>query len=259
MAEVDIRKAALEVADKLNIEEGQPTPTPSDEEEQKQEQLPEEGEPAEEEEVGGEEEEEEEELPKKGKYVPISRFNEVWKKLKTTERALEMLLQGQQQFAPPQQPPQPPKVEVPDFDAMTPKEQAQWLLKTVEDMVQKTIAQHVEPIRQETAVERAAREVQACMQKYPDYLDYREEMIKIAERHPTLNAEEVYLLAKGDKGTVAKSVAKRVLEKTQLKKKAKVETRSSSAAKVVESEPKFKNVREAAENIAKKMGLLKEE
>lgn len=257
---VDIRNIAQQVANEMESkpEDEQPKSPAPEEEAQEQEMAESEKEEAEPEEIGEVGEEAEEPSPKqKGKYVPISRFNEVWRKLKTAERTLEALIAQQQQLTQPT--PKEEKIEMPDLDAMTPKEQAQWLLKTVGEMMHKTVSQYIEPIRYESKLERAQREVQECIAKYPDYLDYRDKMIELAEKHPTLSAEEVYFLAKGDKGAVAKSVVKRVQEKTALKKKAKVETRSSSAAKVEESAPQFKNAKEAAMAVAKKLGLVKEE
>jgi hypothetical protein len=79
----------------------------------------------------------------------------------------------------------------------------------------------------------------------------------ISQRNPSLSAEEVYILAKGhtsDKDRV-KKIVKKVADKAALKKKAKSEKRSSAVDRMEVDATKFKTVREAAEHVAKKMGL----
>ena len=69
-----------------------------------------------------------------------------------------------------------------------------------------------------------------------------------------MTAEEVYFLAKGDKGAVTKSVVARQKEKMLAKKKANVEKRSSSVDKITENK-EFKTIRDAGLAMAKKLGM----
>ncbi len=104
-------------------------------------------------------------------------------------------------------------------------------------------------------VERAAADIQATSKKYADFWDYRMEMADIAERHPSLSAEQCYLLATGNTQAVKRSVAEQTKKKLALKKAARTETRSTSGEKVTERK-EFKTVKEAGLAAAKKLGLI---
>jgi len=55
------------------------------------------------------------------------------------------------------------------------------------------------PLAQAVTTERTRQEVEAAAREFPDYFDYREEMIKLAEANPSLNARQVYFLAKAQR------------------------------------------------------------
>lgn len=55
------------------------------------------------------------------------------------------------------------------------------------------------PLAQAVTSERTRQEVEAAVKEFPDFFDYREEMTKLAESNPSLNAKQVYHLAKANK------------------------------------------------------------
>jgi len=235
------------MATAVKVADTQPESTtgPAPEEEEK---VQTEGAPQEEVEEVVEGEEPQEEV----KTVPLRRFNEVYARMKELERTLVQLVGAQQQ---PQPPPPVEKEQLPDFDSMTPAEVAHWTLKQTQRLVDDAVRRAVQPVVSTVEATRVSREIKEAEAKYPDFWDYREQMIELAQRHPTLTAEEVYHLAKRDEGAVKRSVMKRVKASIEKKKAAKTETRSSPAEKVLES-TQYKNVKEAALAQAKKLGLL---
>ncbi len=249
----DINTAAQKAANDLGLspqeappKEGEPEPEP---------ELGEE-EPGEEESIEAEPEEVEPGKSEKppSKFIPKRRFDEVYGESKQKDRVIEyltgLLKQTQQTPAPEKEVPE----TLPDFEEMTNKELALWMVNKLGDKIDKTISSKVSPVLEQSELERATRDIDQTARKYQDYFDYRDEMINIAKRHPSLNAEEVYRLAKGDKEAVAKSVTQRMKQKVQQKKNAKVEKHSSPAAKM-DTKKEYKTVREAALAVAEKLGM----
>jgi hypothetical protein len=79
-----------------------------------------------------------------------------------------------------------------DLDSMSNKDLVEYILSSVRGMLNQTIV----PLKQEAQVTAAMQQVKEAAAKYPDFWDYRDEMIRLARAHPTLTAEEAYHLAK---------------------------------------------------------------
>jgi hypothetical protein len=268
VAGVDMDAAVAEAAEKLGIDleekkEDKPAPPkkekqPAPKEEAVEEVVEEEPEEAEDEEAEASEEEEpeEEEAPvPEAKSVPLARFNEVYGKMRQLERAIEILQKDKET-------PVPKKKEMPNFDEMSEAAKAQWLLDSVAELVDGKISAKIGPVMSKAELEAANRDVQETAKRHPDYADYGPLMIDIANRHPNLNAEEVYQLTVGlnpkKKGAVDKKNlldrAKKAKDKVALKKKANVEKRSSAREKLSEK-IEYKGVRDAGIAIAEKLGM----
>ena len=268
VAGVDMDAAVAEAAEKLGIDleekkEDKPAPPkkekqPAPKEEAVEEVVEEEPEEAEDEEAEASEEEEpeEEEAPvPEAKSVPLARFNEVYGKMRQLERAIESLQKDKET-------PAPKKKEMPNFDEMSEAAKAQWLLDSVAELVDGKINAKIGPVISKAEFEAANRDVQETAKRHPDYADYGPLMIDIANRHPNLNAEEVYQLTVGlnpkKKGAVDKKNlldrAKKAKDKVALKKKANVEKRSSAREKLSEK-IEYKGVRDAGIAIAEKLGM----
>lgn len=86
----------------------------------------------------------------------------------------------------------PSKEEEVDFEGMSKKELVDYILSGVS----KTVKDEVSPLRSEVNMNAYVGQVKECMGKYPDYLDYKDEMIATAKKHPTMSADEVYHLTK---------------------------------------------------------------
>lgn len=89
-----------------------------------------------------------------------------------------------------------PKADV-DLDAMSNRELTEYILRTMTGM----LAQTVVPVQQQTQFNAIKAEVDKVAAAHSDYWDYQEEMIRIGRAHPTMSAEEAYLLAKSRPGT----------------------------------------------------------
>jgi hypothetical protein len=147
---------------------------------------------------------------------------------------------------------------------MTEKEKAKWLLDSVSKLVDGKLEKKLGPMQTQREQERADADVRKVASEHPDFKLLAPHMVEVAKRNPTLSAEDVYLLTKarvsGTKGFEKERVAeiaKKVQSKIALKKKAVTTKRSSPTAKLSES-TEFKTVKEAAESVARKIGLLKE-
>src|SRR5205807_4154692 len=84
-----------------------------------------------------------------------------------------------------------------DFEAMSQKELVDYILQTVRGEVRQAVV----PVAQEAQFREMQSQVKEASGKYPDFWDYKEDMVKLAKQHPTLTAEQAYHLAKGA-GTV---------------------------------------------------------
>jgi hypothetical protein len=183
--------------------------------------------------------------------IPLQRFNEVYGRMKELERTLLEVAKAGRQPAP-----QQPRVEPePDWDTMTNKEVAQYIMTQVGTNVGNLIKKTVEPMQSHAEAERVSRDIQSTAAKFPDFWDHREKMVELAERHPTLTAEEAYHLASGNPVALKKTIAQRVNAGVQKKKAARTEMRSSPAEKVAEN-TQYKTVREAGLAAAKKLGMM---
>jgi hypothetical protein len=203
---------------------------------------------AEEEEVETEQEHE----PEPSKYIPIKRFNEVYGRMKELERSLVEVATNASR---PQQHTKEVEEEFPDFEQMTPQQVAKWNLGQMKKMVQEAVHSEVSPITSNVARERATKMIDEAASKHSDFYDYKDQIIDIGNRHPTLTPEEAYFLATKDLNSVKKSMGKRMQEKIAVKKSARTETRTSPGDKTVEK-TEFKNVKEAAIYNARKLGLM---
>ena len=97
--------------------------------------------------------------------------------------------------------PQPQLEPEPEFDPDTAsqKELVEYVTKKVANLIEQRIGEVDKQIKRqeyETQYEKAQREVQEAMRKYPDFNNYRVDMIEIAKKHPNISAEDAYLLAK---------------------------------------------------------------
>ena len=107
-----------------------------------------------------------------------------------------------------QQPnPQPQPEPEPDFDPDTAsqRELVEYVTKKVANLIEQRVGEVDKQVKRqeyESQYEKAQREVQETMRKYPDFGNYRMEMIEIAKRHPNISAEEAYLLAKAKAGGI---------------------------------------------------------
>lgn len=110
-----------------------------------------------------------------------------------------------------QQPkPQPQPEPEPEFDPDTAsqRELVEYVTRKVANLIEQRVGEVDKQIKRqeyETQYEKAQREVQEAMRKYPDFNNYRLDMIEIAKKHPNISAEDAYLLAK------AKAVGRRSL------------------------------------------------
>lgn len=110
-----------------------------------------------------------------------------------------------------QQPkPQPQPEPEPEFDPDTAsqRELVEYVTRKVANLIEQRVGEVDKQIKRqeyETQYEKAQREVQEAMRKYPDFNNYRVDMIEIAKKHPNISAEDAYLLAK------AKAVGRRSL------------------------------------------------
>ena len=259
--------AVQEAAEKLGIKLPEEEAAPSKKEKQP---APAEGvveaetteEVGEAEEVAAEEttEELEEEAPteeKASKTVPLPRFNEVYGRMRQLEKAVQILQAEKEAPAPKRE-----VATLPNFEEMNEQQKAEWLLKSVGEMVESKINARVGPAEEARKQDMANADVLATAKKHPDYAAYGTVMIDIANRHPSLGAEEVYQLAVAmnpktrteAQKQAAVEIAQKAKAKMTLKKKANVEKRSSAREKISEK-VEYKGVRDAGLALAEKLGL----
>ncbi len=187
------------------------------------------------------------------KTIPLRRFNEVYGRMKELERLVkDMAVATKDEVA--RRP--APEEELPDFDHMTSKDIAKWNLAQIKKTVQEVVNSSIGPVVNSSKEEKALRMIETAAKKYPDFYDYKEAIIEMGQKHPTLTPEEAYLLASGNGIAAKKAVAQRLQANMKLKKSAKTETRSTPAERNVEK-TEFKNIKEAAIYQAKKLGLMK--
>lgn len=143
-----------------------------------------------------------------GDYVPKAQYDEAMAEVRELRSRLDQLtsmmmspeylqaLRGEPSQAPDTQPELPEEPE-PDFSQMSPKELVDWVVQKVEAR----IAPRVQQLTQSQELLQAQAEIQAAKEKYPDFMQYRDQMIAIARqfeaRGVRITAEEAYLMAKG--------------------------------------------------------------
>ena len=165
-----------------------------------------------------------------------------------------------------QQPnPQPQPEPEPDFDPDTAsqRELIEYVTKKVSSLIEQKVGEVDKQIKRqeyESQYEKARREVQEVMQKYPDFNYYRTDMIEVAKRLPNISAEDAYLLAKAKAG-VRRTPTNRTRQKQASTQQPKPNPQgaarpgnvSTSATKRKED---FSSYDEAIEEAMKKVGLI---
>ena len=91
----------------------------------------------------------------------------------------------------------------------------QEMIDYLEAKMEGRIAAAIQPIANNQIVAQAQQQVAAASGKYTDYWDYKDEMLQIAQRHPTITADEAYWMAKGRGGEKKAEPAKKVAPKTE--------------------------------------------
>ena len=190
--------------------------------------------------------------PGSPKTIPLRRFNEVYGRMKELERLIkDMAVASKDEVT--RRP--APEEELPDFDHMTSKDIAKWNLAQIKKTVQEVVNSSIGPVVNSSKEEKALRLIESAAKKYPDFYDYKEAIIEMGQKHPTLTPEEAYLLASGNGVMAKKAVTQRLQANMKLKKSAKTETRSTPGERSTEK-TEFKNIKEAALYQAKKLGLI---
>ena len=86
----------------------------------------------------------------------------------------------------------PAKGGEPEWDKLSPAELATALLAEVNKLIQNA----VQPVKAESAVRAAQAQVKEAEGKYPDFWQYKTEMVELAQKNPTLSVDDCYKLAK---------------------------------------------------------------
>ena len=161
--------------------------------------------------------------------------------------------------------PQPQPEPEPDFDPDTAsqRELVEYVTKKVANLIEQRVGEVDKQVKRqeyESQYEKAQREVQEAMKKYPDFSNYRMDMIEIAKKHPNISAEEAYLLAKakaGGRRTPTPRTGQKQVSTQQprpnLQGGARPGNVSTSTTKRKED---FSSYDEAIEEAMKKVGLI---
>ena len=91
------------------------------------------------------------------------------------------------------------EVEGFNFDEATPKEIVSYLEKKYKGDLEKVVGElsgKIGEMEEKIGLALAQIDIELTSQKYPDFWDYRDRIIKIAEENPTWNAERCYKQAK---------------------------------------------------------------
>lgn len=101
----------------------------------------------------------------------------------------------------------------PDYETMSRSELVQHISGTVLERVNKALEGALKPLSERvTAVQNNAaseggqRQLQDMQAKYKDFGDWRDEMIRIVQTHPTLNLQDAYTLARAGGADKAKQL-----------------------------------------------------
>lgn len=113
---------------------------------------------------------------------------------------LQLILNNQQQQQPQQSEDNSSQELPPDFDTMSQRELVEFMIKEVNKNIQNQITPVKEQLtmtEQERKIQTAKQDIAQTAKKYPDFNNYIPQMEQIAKQtQGTLNAEQVYLLAK---------------------------------------------------------------
>ena len=175
---------------------------------------------------------------------------------------------GYQKPDPQTQSPNPPQTQTelqPDFDPDTAsqRELVEYVTKKVSSLIEQKVGEVDKQIKRqdyESQYEKAQREVQEVMQKYPDFNHYRTDMVEVAKRHPNISAEDAYLLAKAKAGGRRSPTPRTVQKQTSTQQPrpnpqggARPGNVSTSTTKRKED---FSSYDDAIEEAMKKAGLI---
>lgn len=245
---VDLLAKAEEVAKSLGMKEDGTTERPKEPKEEPKGETEEVEDETTQETTQEEEEIEEDTGPPKS--IPYKRFAEVYGRYKELERLTTALL-AEKQKEPSRE---APKAELPDFDTMTQGEVAKWTLGAVAQLIDQKLSQTVGPMQESAAVKDAMVDIEKTASKHKDFWNHYETMHSLSLKHPSLSAEQLYLLASGNRKDLARVVTQDLKDRVAQKKAARTEMRSTSSGKQTEVKT-YKNTREAALDIAKKLGM----
>ena len=165
-----------------------------------------------------------------------------------------------------QQPsPQPQPEPEPDFDPDTAsqRELVEYVTKKVANLIEQRVGEVDKQVKRqeyESQYEKAQREVQEAMKKYPDFSNYRMDMIEIAKKHPNISAEEAYLLAKAKAGG-RRTPTPRTGQKQALTQQPKPTPQGGArpgnvSTSTTKRKEDFSSYDEAIEEAMKKVGLI---
>jgi len=165
-----------------------------------------------------------------------------------------------------QQPkPQPQPEPEPEFDPDTAsqRELVEYVTRKVANLIEQRVGEVDKQIKRqeyETQYEKAQREVQEAMRKYPDFNNYRVDMIEIAKKHPNISAEDAYLLAKakavGRRSTIPRAGQKQPpTQQPRLTPQGGARPGNVSTSTTKRKED-FSSYDEAIEEAMKKVGLI---
>lgn len=85
-----------------------------------------------------------------------------------------------------------------DIEKMSKKDLVNLILNKVQESL-KPVFEGIASSSQNVQINEVKKEIARLQDVYDDYMNYRVEMIEISKKHPSLGAEDVYLLAKTQK------------------------------------------------------------
>lgn len=169
---------------------------------------------------------------------------------------------GYQQPSPQPQPQPEPEPEF-DPDTASQRELVEYVTKKVANLIEQRVGEVDKQVKRqeyESQYEKAQREVQEAMKKYPDFSNYRMDMIEIAKKHPNISAEEAYLLAKakaGGRRTPTPRTGQKQVSTQQPKPTPQGGARPGNVStSTTKRKEDFSSYDEAIEEAMKKVGLI---
>lgn len=169
---------------------------------------------------------------------------------------------GYQQPNPQPQPQPEPEPEF-DPDTASQRELVEYVTKKVANLIEQRVGEVDKQVKRqeyESQYEKAQREVQEAMKKYPDFSNYRMDMIEIAKKHPNISAEEAYLLAKakaGGRRTPTPRTGQKQVSTQQSRPTSQGGARPGNVStSTTKRKEDFSSYDEAIEEAMKKVGLI---